>query len=306
MQRKQQHGPKRKPGRKEVISSEVRWKLRKCYLKHYRQWGPSVLSHWAEREQLGRYSAGAIARVIADLRIEKPPKKKPKRYEIAAPGVMWSEDGSGFRERGKKKELVVLQDECSRYKTGRRLVDGPATGKDVLQVLEEAFVKHGPPLILKRDGGTIFDDERVMALLDKHHVVVVTSPPGYPPYNGKKERSFRDVKSYERAMRRSHADSSLAERIDEAIHDLNEERPRPVLGGRTAAEVYRTDRISLPDRKRFKMEVEARQEEIEREADSRHTRDAARRQAVNDVLFRFGFIQWKGNVATYFEAQMRT
>lgn len=306
MERREQYGPKRKRGRKEVISSEVRWKLRERYLTRYREWGPTVLSHWAQRERLGGYSPGAISRVIGDLKLPRPPKKTPRRYEIAAPGVMWSEDGSDFWDRGRKKELVLLQDECCRYKIGRLLVDGPAKGADVLQVLEEAFLRHPPPLVLKRDGGSIFDDDAVMALLDRYHVVVVTSPPGYPPYNGKKERSFRDVKSFERAMRRDLAPGNLAERIDEAIHDLNDERPRPVLKGRTASEVYHNDRIPLPDRQRFKMEVETRQMEIETEAGSRHQRDAARRQAVNEILFRYGFIKWKGNVSTYSEAHTRT
>ncbi len=57
-------------------------------------------------------------------------------------------------------------------------------------------------------------------------------------YNGKKERSIRDVKSYERTLRRSGLKLTLRQRLDEIIHDLNEERPRPVLGGRTAREVF--------------------------------------------------------------------
>ena len=259
-----------------------------------------MLSGWAEREGLGTYSVGAIARVIADLRLPKPAKKKKKRYEIAVPGVMWSEDGAGFKERGKKKELVLLQDECSRYKTGKRLVDGPATGQDVHQMLEEAFKKHPPPLVLKRDGGSIFDDDEAMALLEQHHVVVVTSPPGYPPYNGKKERSFRDVKSYERAMHQAGVVGTLAERIDEAIDDLNNQRPRPVLKGRTAREVFYNDRMPLPNRRRFKMEVETRQKEIESEAASRHYRDAARRQAVYEILLRYGFIRMEGDDVNLF------
>ena len=76
MKRRAQHGPKRKRGRKEIIPSDVRWKLRERYLARYRQWGPGVLSDWAKREGLGMYSAGAIARVIDDLRLPKPAKKK--------------------------------------------------------------------------------------------------------------------------------------------------------------------------------------------------------------------------------------
>jgi hypothetical protein len=55
-------------GRPEVIPPEARWKLRRCYLAHYGQWGPSILRCWAIREGLGTWSTGTIARVVADLK----------------------------------------------------------------------------------------------------------------------------------------------------------------------------------------------------------------------------------------------
>ncbi|MCP5120592.1 MAG: transposase, partial [bacterium] len=39
-------------------------------------------------------------RAVPDLRREPPERPEPTRYEISAPNVMWSEDGTGFRERG--------------------------------------------------------------------------------------------------------------------------------------------------------------------------------------------------------------
>jgi transposase InsO family protein len=154
---------------------------------------------------------------------------------------MWSEDGTDFKEKGHKKELLILQDECARYKTNTRLVEGPATSKEVLTYLQEAFEKHGPPLVLKHDGGAIFHEAAVEVLLEEHHVVSLTSPPHYPPFNGKMERTIRDIKGYERAMRPCNPDLSLKERLEETIHDLNDERPRPMLGGRTSKEVYEQD-----------------------------------------------------------------
>jgi hypothetical protein len=49
-------------------------------------------------------------------------------------------------------------------------------------------------------------------------------------------------------MRRHQPWTSLAERLDAAFHNLNEVRPRPVLRGRTAREVFEQDRVVLPDR----------------------------------------------------------
>ena len=278
-------------GRPQVMSKEVKEKVRACYVEHYRQWGPRVLAAWARRQALGRYHPDTIARVIEDLKDPPEEKPKPRRYEITVPGTMWSEDGAGFRERGKKKELLVLQDECSRFKTNWRLPSGPATAADVLDYLQEAFVKYGPPLVLKHDGDAIFHEREVTELLDRYDVVSLTSPSHYPPFNGKKERSIRDIKSYERAVRRHTRGTTLWERLGKAIHDLNDQRPRPVLGGRTAREVFSGAPSILPDRKAFRKEVEETQETLLGEACSRRGQAAARRKAVEAVLLRYGLFK---------------
>ena len=293
-------------GRPEVIPPEARWKIRRCYQDHFGQWGPSVLRYWAIRKGLGAWSVGTITRVIADLTSTPEETSKPKKYEIAAPMAMWSEDGTSFKERRRKKELLVLQDECSRYKINRRLASGPADASDVADYLKEAFDRHGAPLVLKHDGGSIFHDEKVKNLLNKHDVVELTSPPYYPPFNGKKERSMRDIKSYERALRKHRVGRSLAARIAITMGDLNDERPRPVLGGRTAGEVFEENRISLPDRRRFKMEVETRQVELEIQAGSRREVLAARRRAVIEVLSCYRLINWRGGVSTNYQSKVRT
>jgi len=146
----------------------------------------------------------------------------------------------------------------------------------------------------------------VKNLLKEHDVVELTSPPHYPPFNGKKERSMRDIKSYERALRKHGKGATLLERIDITMRDLNEERPRPVLGGRTAREVFQHGRIPLPSRKRFKMEVETRRLELEARAGSRKEIQAARRRTVIEVLSRYKLLNWRGDVSTNYRRQMRT
>lgn len=294
-------------GRPEVIPSSVRWKLRFCYLSHYGQWGPFVLRYWAIREGLGRFSPGTIARVIKDL---KPPptddQPKPRKYEIAAPMVMWSEDGAVFRDRRRKRELLVVQDECARFKVNWHLAESSAKAVEVEAYLRGAFEKYGAPLVLKHDGGAIFHDPAVARLLDEYQVVELTSPRAYPPFNGKKERSMRDIKSYERAVRKNTFDSSLSKRIEMTMQDLNEDRPRPVLGGRTAREVFEQNRISLPKRWRFKMEVENLQAVLIAKAGSRKEVESARRRAVIAVLSNYKLINWKGNVSTNYNCKLVT
>lgn len=293
-------------GRPETIPAEARQRLRDCYLAHHRQWGPRVLACWARREALGSWSPTTIARILADL--VEPPEAEPKptRYEVTASGAMWSEDGAGFRECGQKKELLVAQDEHSRFKVNSRLVEGPARHEDVHDYLREAFERHGAPLVLKHDGGAIFHTPRLQALLADYGVIELTSPPYWPRYNGKKERSVRDLKSYERALRRDRVGGSLAERIANTIHDLNEERPRPVLGGRTAGEVFHQDRRGLPTREQFHQEVNRTETRLREEATTRRQQDHARRRAVEEVLLRHRLLEIRADVSTDFHAEIRT
>jgi len=299
-------GAMKKRGRPEVVPASIRLKIRNCYVAHYKQWGPRVLASWAGREGLGDYSPGTISSIICDLKEKAEPKEKPRRYEITAPNVMWSEDGTGFREFGRKKELLLLQDECSRFKVNTRLVDGPANSYDVCDYLREAFEEHGPPLIIKHDGGSIFHDEKVQDLLDEYGVINLKSPPRYPPFNGKMERSIRDIKSYERAMGKKNRHASLEQRIEAAIHDLNEDRPRPVLGGRTAREVFKENTQALPDSCRFYKEVRLYEQLLTLYSCSRKQRDDARRRAVELVLLQQGLMEEITDVSTYLKGKTRT
>lgn len=278
-------------GRPAVIPEAARKRIRACCLAHYGEWGPQVLASWCRREGLGSWSASTIAAVVSDLRPEERRPRRAKHYEVMASGVMWSEDGTGFRDRGRKKELLVVQDEHARLKLEHRLVAGPADEDAVLEYLQQAFATHGPPLVLKHDGGSIFHGPRIQQLLADHRVVELTSPPGYPPFNGKTERSMRDIKSYERAMRRAGAGGTLRTRIGAAMEDLNNQRPRPVLRGRTAREAYEEDRGSLPDRGTFFARVNRTERRLYAAARSRSEGECARRRAVEQVLLCYGLIE---------------
>lgn len=283
-------------GRPEVIGPKARDLIRACYLARFRQWGPQVLKAWCEREGLGSWSATTISRVIADLRVPEEEEPPPLKMEVTGPNVMWSEDGTEFKRRSRKQELLVVQDEFSRYKLNRRLVKGPARSKDVVSYLTEAFARHGPPLVLKHDGDSIFHEKEVVRLLETQGVVSLTAPPGWPGYNGKTERSMRDIKSYERAMRRQGVKGRLADRLNITFTDLNEERPRPILGGKTAAEAYRERKTPLPDRQAFIRSVNDEEARLLAEAASRREAASARRRAIENVLLRDGLMVIEGNM----------
>jgi len=284
-------------GRPTVLSASVRLRLRNEYRAHYGQWGPRVLAHWVQRQGLGHFSPTTLAKAIADLRPPAAAAATPRRCRITAPMVLWSDDGAGFREHGQKHEALLLSDDCSRFKVGHRLVAGPAQGDDVVACLKAAFAQYGAPLVLKRDNGAVLHVDGVARLLDEYGVVELTSPPGYPQYNGKTERTVRDVKSFMRAMRRALPKAPLATRFAAALQDLNHDRPRPVLAGRTAAEVFRDRSRSLPDRTQFRAAVAHREAELLGDACSRHAMADARRRAVTEVLSAYGLLEIEADVS---------
>jgi transposase InsO family protein len=296
-ERRQAPCPSCRRGRPSVIDPMVRLTIRQCYLQHFGQWGPRVLAQWCRREHIGHYSCGAIAEVIVDLRPQKEPQTPPVRYEATASNVMWSEDGTGFKQNGRKRELIVVQDEKSRKKMNWKLAPGPATSADVVQYLRLAFCEYGAPLVLKHDNDGIFHTPEVVSLLEQYEVLDLTSPPGTPRYNGKQERSMRDIKSYERAMRKNGVSGSLSDRIRATMQDLNEDRPRPVLGGLTACESYEEGLIALPTREELRTAVEKGERRILAQASSRVEVRSARRWAIEATLVSYGLVKIEGDVS---------
>ncbi len=108
---------------------------------------------------------------------------------------------------------------------------------------------------------------------------------------------MRDIKSYERAMRK-HGDRGLLEtRIRVTMKDLNKDRPRPVLGGQTATEAYREGLAQLPDRRLFREDVASRKEKLLSLAKSRDEVRKAHRQAIEQTLWCYGLMEIEGNVS---------
>jgi len=281
---------RRRQGRPEVISAEARERIRECYAAHYKQWGPRVLADWCRREGLGNWSASTVGRVIADLVDRRTKPEARRRYEITASDVMWSEDGTSFGRGRRKRELLVIQDEHARKKLQTRLVRGSASEANAVTNLRAAFEEHGAPLVLKHDGASVFHGAEMRRLLDEYGVLDLTSPPYWPGYNGKQERSMRDIHSMELAIRRHGVKGSLRQRLDLALHDLNDERPRPMLGGLTASEVYARDAVDEVDRTKLAEEVRQETRRLRAQARSWHERRASRRRAVEMVLSRHGFL----------------
>jgi len=88
------------------------------------------------------------------------------------------------RDIGASKILVSLPARKQRAKLARR-------------VLEHLFVVHGPPQVLKGDGGKdLLISKEVKKLLEEYGVTPLLSPPYYPQYNGAIEAGIGSLKTH--------------------------------------------------------------------------------------------------------------
>jgi transposase InsO family protein len=149
-------------------------------------------------------------------------------------GLAWSLDAT---EYGKDScQLIPVQDLASRYRLPP-LVTDRLDGHQIARHLEQLFKQHGPPLFLKRDNGSPFNNQYVEEVMARFGVLPLNNPPHFPRYNGAMEKSIRDLKGAldKRLARVIPLECSTV--VETTVHDLNH-RPRRCLKGRTACAVF--------------------------------------------------------------------
>jgi hypothetical protein len=150
-----------------------------------------------------------------------------------APGAIWGLDTT---ER-QGEFFQTFRDLSARYTFP---TINETTGDAVAGHLQYLIDHYGPPLFLKRDNGSALNDQMVNEVLSCNLVLPLNSPPYYPRYNGGIERAQDEFKTgletklaYKRSCHHEHI-NSYAESV---VHELNH-IARPILGGRTACEVF--------------------------------------------------------------------
>jgi transposase InsO family protein len=163
------------------------------------------------------------------------------------PGLVWSlDDAELARFADHPLHLHQVQDLASRYKF-TPLVGGRVLGETVALHLEQLFLRHGPPLVLKRDNGSNLNHQAVDEVLARYLVIPLNSPPHYPPYNGGMECAVRELKSplVEKILDHGSTTESPVQVWAEVLaHDLNH-RCRPCLRGKVACEVFHQAKPAL-------------------------------------------------------------
>jgi len=162
------------------------------------------------------------------------------------PNLAWAIDATeyGKDRHGQRLFLIVIIDLATRY-TFESLVTLDPSGAAIAAHLHALFRRHGRPLLLKRDNGSLFNCEPIDQLLADEAVIPLNSPAYYPRYNGGIEKGIRELKASLRRCLPQAPDcwqpDALTPFVHAAAHLRNCARRRS-LGRATAAQTY----LSLP------------------------------------------------------------
>ena len=237
----QQQPPRVRPGPKKVVPlslAELRGAVDGLDHGSQRSRGTGALGRQYQA-QLSRRDLGAL---ITTARRALAAQRQAACCHIAwhAPGVVWAVDDTELaRSPHQTLRLHQVQDLASRYKF-RPWVGEQIVGETVAARLEQLFLQHGAPLVLKRDNGGNLNQAAVDAILARYWVVPLNSPRQYPPYNGGMERAVRELKGPLRAALRTSGPTpaTAVQHWAECLaHDLNH-RTRRALQGQIACRVF--------------------------------------------------------------------
>ena len=223
-----------------------------------------------------------------------------KRIQWLVPGVAWSMDTTEYGPE--KTKITPLRDLASKYQIPTPLVEPKESGEKIAFYLDLQFKQYPPPLFLKRDLGSPLNCHAVDQVLEKHFVLPLNSPPGYPRYNGSIERGMREFKEeLDRRIMASLMNIPLASQIELTTHHLNHRRLRSI-GNKTPCQFFhdpaRRLEIHAATRQRICREIldeycKYVQCMPER---NRHRQAAAWRLIVETWLRRQGWIRvWENN-----------
>src|SRR5215471_873684 len=103
-----------------------------------------------------------------------------KRIQWLLPGAAWSIDTTEYGPD--KIKITPLRDLASKYQLPTPLVEPREDGTRIAFYVDLMFRKEGAPMFLKRDNGSPLNCQAVDLVLERHGVLPLNSPPGYPRY----------------------------------------------------------------------------------------------------------------------------
>ena len=166
-----------------------------CCLRHGRQRTHGFGRLYRQyQDQISRRDLQELTRAVRrELAQQHQAELRHIRWQV--PGLVWSfDDAELSRSAYPPLYLHQVQDLASRYKF-TPWVGEQVLGETVAVHLEQLFLRHGPPLVLKRDNGSNLNQQAVEEVLARYRVIPLNSPPHYPPYNGGMECAVRELKT---------------------------------------------------------------------------------------------------------------
>jgi transposase InsO family protein len=174
------------------------------YKKRHPSMGPAQIRTQLKRFHGWRVSVRAVARVLKDNgyklehRGSRPEgDEDPHRWQAPHRNAVWQLDFAELFLVGERRQLLIIEDDFSRFIVGHRLVEHP-TSEVVVEVMREAIRRHGKPESVYTDRGgaflawgdrTSFGDFLEAELID-HHVGRAYHPQG----RGKVEAVIHSVR----------------------------------------------------------------------------------------------------------------
>src|SRR5262249_1936128 len=181
---------------------------------------------------------------LGRIRKRRPPVRvwsvdSRPRIEVHASNDLWTMDFKGWwrARNGDRCEPLTIRDAFSRMVLAVTILESSRI-KDVRQVLQHLFERHGLPLAIQSDNGTPFvcvlaggGLSKVAVWLLYLGIQLVRSRPGCPQDNGGHERMHRDLSELECNPARTRRVQQRA--CDRWMVEFNEVRPHDALGGKT-------------------------------------------------------------------------
>ena len=221
-------------------------------------WGGRKIAASLRRQGLSPPCPSTITSILHrhDMAFVAAGQKPWKRFEHAAPNVLWQMDFKGdVPFGGGRLHPLTAVDDHSRYAVVLRAADNERR-QTVQSAVQAAFERYGLPEIILTDNGNPWGDDAEHALtqfgvwLIEHGVAPWHSAPHHPQSHGKNERFNRTLKA-ELLNVRNFGDLDQAQQAFDAWrHCYNHDRPHDALDLAVPADRYR------PSSRSFKRAVE--------------------------------------------------
>jgi hypothetical protein len=234
--------PREQPGSKKIAPlplAELREQISRLPHRRRRTAGTTAL-YQAHRDHISRRHLNTL---VSQARSHHHRACRAQWLNLTwhGPNVAWALDGAECLpdEAGQKLLLVGWQDLASSFQF-EPLVSLQQTAVMVTDRLSQMFLRHGVPLFLKRDNGSLFNDATLDALLAEFGVIPLNSPRAYPRYNGAMERGIHDLKQSLGRVLPAPARWEVAQALPVIRTALDRQNllSRPRLDGRSALEFF--------------------------------------------------------------------